>query len=263
MRKGRDEYTRDARLFYDGVQGMTPELAGVYNTLVDLIYLRDGETERDDRALAGHLHSSTRKIRALTEQLINCGKLEFDGVYLRNKKATLILQKNRFRASSARQSRKKIAEKKADSRKNNDLGGEYVFCGADSRGGATRTRERDINQITNLRDTPPPTPPRENFDPNIARPWITKIDPNFQLDEDGKKFALDRGIIFSDLENQVERFKTHHQAKGTVKQDWNAAWRLWVTDPIRKRENGKAKPRNRTDPESFLKAARAAMPGDE
>lgn len=88
MKQGLDWYKRDPRAFLDGVQGLGPELIGAYAVILDLIYARDGSTGRDDRHLAGVLGCSVRKARALTDALIERGKIVLDGSDLMNNRAT-------------------------------------------------------------------------------------------------------------------------------------------------------------------------------
>jgi hypothetical protein len=60
----------------DGVEGLGPELIGCYAYVLDLIYSRNGYSRRDDKALGGRLGCSSRKATALTDRLIELGKIE-------------------------------------------------------------------------------------------------------------------------------------------------------------------------------------------
>lgn len=82
MDEGLDWYKRFPRLFLDGVQGLGPEAIGAYAVLLDLIYARGGYSRRDDRHLAGILGCSVRKARALTDALIEAGKVDVEGAFL-------------------------------------------------------------------------------------------------------------------------------------------------------------------------------------
>lgn len=77
-------YKRDPIRFMDGVQGLGPDVIGAYAILLDLIYARGGETRRDDRHLSGILGCSVRKATALTDHLIEVGKIEVDGDFITN-----------------------------------------------------------------------------------------------------------------------------------------------------------------------------------
>lgn len=64
----------------------------------------------------------------------------------------------------------------------------------------------------------------------------------FELDGDLHRYAEDAGIPFQEIPRLWERFKNHHQAKGTRFKDWRAAWRMWVGNEIKfsrdRRPNG-------------------------
>lgn len=78
MRQGLPWYHRYPHAFLDGIQGLGPETIGAYAVLIELIYARDGNTRRDDRHLAGIMGCSRRKATALTDQLIDQGKIYVD-----------------------------------------------------------------------------------------------------------------------------------------------------------------------------------------
>ena len=121
MRRGLDWYKRDPIRFLDGVQGMGPETIGAYAVLIDLLYARDGEMPRDDRHLSGILGCSVRKARALTDNLIERGKIEFqDGFIVDSRaKSSTFSRRNlsETRANAGRMGGEKIAK----SRKSNGL----------------------------------------------------------------------------------------------------------------------------------------------
>lgn len=64
----------------------------------------------------------------------------------------------------------------------------------------------------------------------------------FELDGELHRYAEDAGIPFQEIPALWERFKNHHQAKGTRFKDWRAAWRTWVGNEIKfsrdRRPNG-------------------------
>ena len=85
--RGLTWYKRDPIRFLDGVQGLGPDVIGAYAVLLDLIYARGGETRRDDRHLSGVLGCSVRKATALTERLIDVGKIDFHDGFITNSRA--------------------------------------------------------------------------------------------------------------------------------------------------------------------------------
>jgi len=67
-----------------------------------------------------------------------------------------------------------------------------------------------------------------------------------ELDGDLHRYAEEAGIPFQDIPRLWERFKNHHQAKGSRFKDWRAAWRTWVQNEIKysrdRRANGGGRP---------------------
>ena len=53
----------------------------------------------------------------------------------------------------------------------------------------------------------------------------SRIEPNWQPDAAGEDRARQAGIV--DVPREIERFRDHHLAKGSVMADWGAAWRTW------------------------------------
>lgn len=121
MRKGDKWYKREPIAFMDGVEGMGPELIGVYAYVLDLIYARGGETERNDSALAGRIGCSKRKVTSLLDELIARGKLTVRGEKLTHKHAEEHASKSRARAEQAASAGRASAEKRCRSSKNNSL----------------------------------------------------------------------------------------------------------------------------------------------
>jgi len=101
-------YKRDPIRFLGGVQGMGPELIGAYAVVLDLIYARDGDLPRDDRHLSGVLGCSIRKARALTEELIELGKIKMrDGKITNDVADRLLIERKKQRETNAKPTRSK------------------------------------------------------------------------------------------------------------------------------------------------------------
>jgi uncharacterized protein YdaU (DUF1376 family) len=101
-------YKRDPQKFLGGVQGMGPELIGAYAVILDLIYAREGDYPRDDRHLSGVLGCSIRKARALTEDLLDLGKIRIrDGKITNHVADGLIFERKKQRETNAKPTRNK------------------------------------------------------------------------------------------------------------------------------------------------------------
>jgi uncharacterized protein YdaU (DUF1376 family) len=99
-------YKRNPFKFLGGVQGMGPELIGAYTVILDLIYAREGDLPRDDRHLSGVLGCSVRKARALTEDLLELGKIKMrDGKITNDVADELLLERQKQRETGAKLAR--------------------------------------------------------------------------------------------------------------------------------------------------------------
>jgi hypothetical protein len=55
---------------------------------------------------------------------------------------------------------------------------------------------------------------------------------DFKLAPSDIEVAKSEGWDQQKIDRQFSRFCDHHRASGTRKADWNAMWRLWVTNPL-------------------------------
>lgn len=54
------------------------------------------------------------------------------------------------------------------------------------------------------------------------------IPPDFQITPPMREFSTSRGWPPPKVDRQFEKFKSHHQGRGTLAADWPATWRTWV-----------------------------------
>lgn len=80
-------YKRDPTAALDGMMILTLEERGAYNTVLDLIYARDGAVPDDARFLAGCMGCDVRIWKRIRGRLIGLCKLYVDGDSLRNSRA--------------------------------------------------------------------------------------------------------------------------------------------------------------------------------
>jgi len=100
---------------------MGPELIGAYAIILEMIYARDGNLPRDDRHLAGVMGCSVRKARALTDGLIEAGKLSLVAGKLVNIRAEKVLKERRNRRETTVKQTRNDDEKALDINNVNDL----------------------------------------------------------------------------------------------------------------------------------------------
>jgi len=80
-------YKRDPRAALIGMMGLTLEERGAYNTILDLIYCRDGHLVDDPAEIVPWLGRDPRTWKAIRLRLLNKGKLYVDNGCLHNERA--------------------------------------------------------------------------------------------------------------------------------------------------------------------------------
>lgn len=81
-------YKRDPDAALGGMMALTLEERGAYNTVLDLIYARDGDLHDDDRFLAGWCRCDVRVWRRIKSRLIELKKISIVDKKLVNIRAT-------------------------------------------------------------------------------------------------------------------------------------------------------------------------------
>lgn len=111
-------YKRDPKDAREGMRTLTLEERGAYNTLLDLIYETDNNVHDDDRYLAGVMGCDLRIWKRIRTRLLEMGKIQLEGGYIRNVRATNTLSQAVATADvNATNGRKSGAKR----RKTNDL----------------------------------------------------------------------------------------------------------------------------------------------
>lgn len=110
-------YKRDPSEALNGMMELTLEERGAFNTVLDLIYSRDGNLPDDDRFIAGWLRVDVRVWKRIKATLFERGKLfEHDGL-IRNGRADVEILAALSRVGSARDAGKASAASKAYKKK--------------------------------------------------------------------------------------------------------------------------------------------------
>lgn len=116
-------YKRDPDAALAGMAELTLEERGAYNTVLDLIYSREGNLPDDDRFIAGWLRCDVRVWKRIRQRLIDLEKLYLHAGKLRNAKADATIDEALGRVLSASDAgRASAAKRAAISKKYNDLG---------------------------------------------------------------------------------------------------------------------------------------------
>lgn len=75
MTKSSNFYRRDAAAALEGMSLMSLEQRGVYNTVIDLLYLTWRPLEDNPKYIAGHCGCAVQKLNPILRQLVEMGKL--------------------------------------------------------------------------------------------------------------------------------------------------------------------------------------------
>lgn len=115
-------YKRDPDAALSGMMSLTLEERGAYNTLLDLLYTRDGDLPDDDRFLAGWMRCDVRVWRRIKMRLVDAGKITLHEGKITNFRATSEILAALHRVERAREAGLASAAKSsAESGENNDM----------------------------------------------------------------------------------------------------------------------------------------------
>lgn len=100
---------------------------------------------------------------------------------------------------------------------------------AKAEGHRSTLAERTLNERSTDAELPTPTPtPTPNTAKAVGatrRKPQTALPEIFEPNEIGMLRASEKHL---DVQAELEKFRNHHAAKGSVMADWQAAWRTWV-----------------------------------
>lgn len=212
MAKWHARHHRDA---LNGMQSLTLEERGAYNTILDLIYDNEAPLRDDPRWLAGWMGCSLRKWATLRATLVEKGKLYVtsDG-RLANVRAdseleTAANRSRNFSESGAKGGRNR-AENAAHANENSGLG---------------QARLKLINKDSN-------STPEEGRPSSGTRKRGTRLPDDWLPSNSDIDYAVGLGLGGVQIERNIERFRNFWHAKpgnGAVKLDWSKTWRSWVS----------------------------------
>ena len=114
-------YKRDPHAAIEGMLGLTMEERGAYNTLLDMLYARDGNVPNDDRLLAVAQQCDPRTWRRVRDSLIAKGKVRMTsgGLLTANRVEITLKEVGEFSKIQSSRARKrwKKSEKPSDNNK--------------------------------------------------------------------------------------------------------------------------------------------------
>ena len=208
-----DFYRMDPGAWDFGTASLSLEEEAAYLRIINAIHKHKGPVPDNDRVLAGLFRSSTRKARALVQALIEAGKITIEGGLIWNDKARSDLVQRGFVSISRAESGAKGGRTKAENAAKSLETNEPSLAIASTR---EEKRREEIDK------TEPIGSAKKRRAPELPIPvgWV----PNDRNIEDAKS----RNFSQQEIEDEADRFRNHHIAKGTRFRDWDAAWRTWL-----------------------------------
>lgn len=219
MRHGADWYKREPTAYLGGVQGMSAREHAVFSVVLDLIYQHGGSVNNDPAWFAGWISDmGAAAVRATILALVERGKLTLEDGQLSNNRA-----KNQAKTKeNLSENRAKIGKKggissgfsRSTINENKDLSEPIASPREDKRREDIEEREPIGSQKKSI--------PEKRQRPEVPLPegWV----PNERniTDAEARQFSA------QETNDEADRFRNHHTARGTRFRDWDAAWRTWL-----------------------------------
>lgn len=261
-------YKRDPDAALNGMMELTLEQRGAYNTVLDLIYTRDGNLTDDDRFIAGWLRVDVRVWKRIKQHLIDVGKLYISDGLLRNSRADVEVLSALHRVGSARDAGKASGRARSykseyQSPQNNHLARTDVptECERTFELTTTTTTKRvdasaspladaiEIEPVEVEPDLPPPPPPPPTK-PKRAMKTKRAVGVDHPLPDDWAPVLGEKAQAIVDawpkgmLDREEFAFRNHAATHGRLAVNWDAAFRTWIGKADERRTgNGSQAPR--------------------
>lgn len=225
-------YKRDPEKALNGMMGLSLDERGAYNTVLDLIYHRDGKLPDDDRFLAGYMGVDVRVWRRIKARLIGLEKLSVIDGMIRDDVADVVVAEALRRLTSARDAGNTSAAKRASksapqTQETKDLEATPVE-GVDATDASTIEIEKE-KEIEGSDDPSLAGAEKKTRKPRAGEKHLMPDDWHPKEFGSGTQSgALMATWSPQDFARHLENFKSHHAARATKFVDWQAAWSTWV-----------------------------------
>lgn len=196
--------------FIKGVRGLTPQEVGIYTMILCRIYEENGPIERHLGRMAAYCGCTEKVIAKVIDRLVYLGRLNLiDGKISDDRADVEILKRE-----NALKSQSRAGEISAQKRKQNQG---KAATGVQRTGNHTDTdtEERKEEPIGSSKKQPRRRPEHE-------------LPPDWVPSERNITDAESRQFSAMEIQDEADRFRNHHLAKGSRFRDWDAAWRTWL-----------------------------------
>lgn len=191
-------YPRD---FFEGTVAMPFDLKSAYRLILDLIYMHGGALPDEPRFIAGNLGCSVRAWSGYRAKLIGMGKISADLGIISNLRA------------------------------NKELDNLGMF---QDKQRENASKPRKINGLASAMAKPKPSHTEPEPDTERVEAKASKQKRRCRLPDGwvpsqrNMQDAAEKGFTERDAENEADKFRDYHIAKGTIYADWDAGWRTWI-----------------------------------
>lgn len=234
----------------DAVLGSYDELSleekGAAHTILDLIYARDGSCPADPRFLA-HKFSPTcsvRKAEGILKRLVRAGKFTVEGGEIFNREASHERETTMKRLWDAKIAGLSGAQKRWHNEQNQPDSDRVPYSlPYENPNGILDSERKKASKLPleseSVKDSPPllDIPPALAVASPLARPSSkasprgSRIPDSWQLSNDDREYACQRGLSIHATEDMALDFMQYWRAKAgkdAVKMDWHMTWQRWV-----------------------------------
>jgi uncharacterized protein YdaU (DUF1376 family) len=219
-------YKRDPEQALNGMMGLSLDERGAYNTVLDLIYHRDGKLPDDDRFLAGYMGVDVRVWRRIKTRLIGLGKLSIIDGMVRDDVADVVVAEALRRLTVAQDAGNISAAKRAAKsghEKQENKGLDETGVEADAATGApTNKNKKEIEPDGSI----PPTPQHTTMSDWPDLPDWLPVEPwNAFVKMRNRKSGMPTARAVELMLRKLERWRASGQDPGAVlDQSTEAQW---------------------------------------
>jgi uncharacterized protein YdaU (DUF1376 family) len=221
-------YKRDPERALNGMMSLTLDERGAYNTVLDLLYFRDGKLPDDDRFLAGYMGVDVRVWRRIKTRLIGLGKLSVIDGMVRDDVADVVLAEALRRLTAAQDAGNASAAKRAaksdpEKPKNNELDLTDVEAGD---GTTVSTNKNKSKKEIEPDGSIPPTPQYTTMSDWPDLPEWLPVEPwNAFIAMRKRKSGMPTARAVELMLGKLERWRASGQDPGAVlDQSTEAQW---------------------------------------
>ena len=193
--------------FMLGVRGMSAQEVGVYTMIICLIYESSGPVEYNPLRLSTYCGMRQATFDKVLEKLVDLDKLQMQGGLISNRRADTEISK------------------RANDLKSNSMAGK---ASAEKRQQNQRPLPTDVQQTFNHTDTDTDTERIEAIASKKTARRRCRLPDGWVPSDRNVQDAISKQFTEREIQDEADKFRDYHAAKGTTFADWDAGWRTWI-----------------------------------